>query len=262
MDEREFTEALRQQLVVAAERRTDESDDALGPRAPRRRVSRWSVTLVAAAALALVVVGVGMFRDERPVAADVRVSLDGDHLTLQLSGHDVQADEIVDAARAAGLDVSVAEAPVGTSNVGRLIRAEASELPPVLEVIGPDGPSFLGFRIPRDWQGTLQLTLGRAAAPDERFAVTSDAQLPGEPLACRELVGEGVARVADELRAEGYTVRVFALPSPGEVIDLSPYRDWTVAKIEAVGPEELWVDATSDGEWPFPEGAPVRSPDC
>ena len=262
MDEREFTEALRQQLVVAAARRLDEPDGAAGRGTARRPVPRWSVTLVAAAVLALVVVGVGVFRDDQPVAADVRVSLDGDHLTLQLTGSDVQADEIVDSARAAGLDVSVAEAPVGTSNVGRLVRAEASELPPVLEVLGPDGSTFLGFRIPRDWQGTLRLTLGRPAAPGERFVVTSDAQVPGEPLACRELVGEGVARVADELRAEGYEVRVFALPSPGEITDLSPYRDWKVAKIEAVGPEELWVNATSDGEWPFPEGAPVRSPDC
>ena len=262
MDEREFTEALRQQLVVAAERRIDEPDGATGRRAPRGPVPRWSVALMAAAALVLVVVGVGIVREEQPVAADVRVSVDDDHLTLQLSGRDVRADEIVDAARAAGLEVSVAEAPVGTSNVGRLVRAEASELPPVLEVLGPDGSTFVGFRIPRDWQGTLQLTLGRAAEPGERFVVTSDAQLPGEPLACRELVGEGIARVADELRAEGYTVRTFALPSPGEVTDLSPYRDWIVAKIEAVGPDELWVDATSDGEWPFPEGAPVRSPDC
>ena len=262
MDEREFTEALRQQLVVAAERQTDQPDGVAVRRSPRRPVPRWSVGLVAAAVLALVVVGVGMFRSEQPVAADVRVSFDGDDLTLQLSGRDVRADEIVDAARAAGLDVSVAEAPVGPSNVGRLVRAEASELPPVLQVIGPEGSTFLGFRIPRDWQGTLHVTLGRAAEPGERYVVTSDAQLPGEPLACRELVGEGVARVADELRAEGYTVRTFALPSPGEVTDLSPYRDWTVAKIEAIGPEELWVDATSDGGWPFPEGASVRSPDC
>lgn len=262
MDEREFTEALRQQLVEAAERRTDQSDGAPARSAPRRPVPRWSVALVAAAVLAVVIVGVGTFRDEQPVAADVRVSLDGDHLTLQLSGRDVRADEIVDAARTAGLDVSVAEVPVGSSNVGRLVRAEASELPPVLEVIGPDGATFLGFRIPRDWQGTLHLTLGRPAEAGERFVVTSDAQQPGEPLACRELVGEGLARVADELRAEGYTVRTFALPSPGEVTDLSPYRDWKVAKVEAVGPDELWINATSDGEWPFPEGAPVRSPDC
>ena len=257
MDEREFTEALRQQLVTAAERRHD-----IPTAQPRRARRVWSAGIAAAAALT-VVVGFGIWSDEQPVAADVRVSLDDDHLTLQLHGHDVRADEIVQAARAAGLDVSVSEVPVGPSNVGRLVRAQASELPPVLELIGPDGATFLGFRLPRGWNGTLRLTLGRAAQPGERYVATSDALLPGEPLACRDrIMGEDLATVAEELRAEGYSVRTFALPTPGDVTDLDPYRDWKVVKVEALGPDELWVDATVDGEWPFVEGEPQPSPDC
>ena len=259
MDEQEFTEVLRQQLVEAAERRNDESTAPVR----RRSAARWPLGLVAAAVLALVVVGVGVFRDDRSVAADVRVSLDGDHLTLQLSGHDVSGQEIVEAARAAGLDVTVSEVPVGSSNVGRLVRSEASELPPLLELIGPDGSSFLGFRLPRDWPGTLHLTLGRAAQPGERFIVSSDAMLPGEPLECRDdLLGGDLADVAEQLRGEGFTVRTFALPSPGEVLDLGAHGAWKVAKIEALGPEELWLDATVDGQWPFPEGGPVPSAGC
>ncbi len=261
MDEQQFTEALRQQLVLAAERQHDDAAPAPAP-APRRSLPKWSVALVAAAVLAVAVVGVTVWGDERPVAADVRVSLDDDHLTMQLTGRDVRADEIVAAAREAGLDVSVTEVPVGPSNVGRLVLANASEQPPALEMIGPDGAAFLGFRLPRDWQGTLQLTLGRAAEPGEEYVVASDALLPGEPLECRELLGRDLGTVAEELRAEGYEVRTFALPSPGEVFELAPYRDWLVAKIEAVGPDELWVDATVDGEWPLIEGAPERSPDC
>ncbi len=259
MDEHEFTEALRQQLVEAAERRNDEPPVPLR----RRPAARWPLAVAAAAVVALVVVGFGVFRDDRTVAADVRVSLEGDELTLQLSGHDVRAKEIVDAARTAGLDVTVSEVPVGPSNVGRLVRSESSELPPVLEMIGPDGASFLGFRLPRDWPGTLHLTLGRAAEPGEPFIVSSDALQSGEALECRnELLGADLAEVAAQLRGEGFDVRTFALPTPGEVLELGVHGTWKVAKIEALGPQELWIDATVDGQWPFPENEPVPSAGC
>lgn len=256
MDEREFTEALRQQLVEAAERR------ALAEEPHRRGWVRWSAGLVAAAMLAVVFVGVGTLRDDQVVAADVDIRVAGESLVLELRGRDVSSAEIVEAAKEAGLDVTVSEVPVGPSNVGRLVNSTASELPPVLEAIGADGRTFLGFRIPKDWPGTLGLTLGRAALPGEPFAVASDALQPGEPLACRELMGRDLAEVATELRAEEFTVRTFVLPTPGEVQDPAAHPDADVVQIDAVSPDEVWINATIGGVWMFPGEPPTLSPEC
>ncbi len=271
-DERFLTE-LREQLVAAASRRAEGSPDeppAIShhptPR-PVGRAVRRMVELAAAVVVVLaVVVAALLLRDPTPAAASVDITIDGNDLVVRLTDLETRPEQIVSAAKKAGLDVRVETVPVGPSQVGRFIGATATSLPPELRRTDGSTLAFTGFRIPRDWSGTLSLSLGRPARDGEEWVGVADALAPGGAAACRELLGATVDDAAAALDELGLTVRWFVFdPTEKEVTDRrSDYGSWRVISVMSTSDDAALVQATSDGSWPFPDASmrPVMDPSC
>lgn len=257
-----FVRDLRSELLRAAEEQA-RHDGGASPPGGRGRV--W-LAAAAAAVVALVATVAVVVGGSDPASADVEVIIDGNDLVVRLTDLETRPEEIVEAAREFGLAVKVREVPVGPSNVGRFIGSASSELPPELR---PEGgtETFTGFRIPKDWQGELKLDIGRPARSGEAWSAVSDALAPGEPAACEPLLGASVSEAEAVLSGRRLRTRWFVLdPGEREVLadDLDTYEDWKVVRVLAIGPRQVWVQATSDGSWPYPPAlpAPVRDPDC
>lgn len=261
-----FLRDLRADLLRAAgeQRRHDAGEPGGGSGRGRGRAL---LAAAAAAVVAVVVSVVVVVGGTEPASAGVDVIVDGDDLVVRLTDLETRPEEIVEAAEEFGLSVRVREVPVGPSNVGRFIGGSSSELPPELRPQGGDADSFTGFRIPRDWPGELRLDIGRAAEEGERWRAASDALAPDEPAACEPLLGATVAMTRDVLADAQLRTRWFVF-DPGEQevarADVDTYDDWRVVRVLAVGPRQVWVQATRDGSWPFPPSvpAPVRNPGC
>jgi hypothetical protein len=256
MDDREFLDDLRAQLLTAAG--AGRAAVVVEPkRSPRRRL----LALAAAAVVAVAVLsGVLVTRSTEPASADVEVSVDGDDFIVRLTSLETRPDEIVAEAKKAGLDVRVREEPVGPSNVGKFIGASNDQTPD-FRPIDPQSDVYTGFRVRRDLPGTLDLVLGRPARGGERWLASSDALEPGEVLECEPLLGATVDTVSRRIAEEGLDASWFLLPFPGPVADPSGYDDWSVVNIEAVAVDEVRVTASEDGSWPaatarpsFPDG--------
>ena len=283
MNDERYLADLREQLVAAAARRhavthegadgqddDEEEDDrpaAPPTSAPFGRAFRRTVEMAAAAILVLgIVVAALLLRDPTPAAASVEITVEGNDLVVRLTDLETRPEQIVSAAAKAGLDVRVETVPVGPSQVGRFIGADASSLPADLSITEGSHLAFTGFRIPRDWTGTLSLKLGRPARDGEAWVGAADALAPGGAAACRPVLGATVAEAADELGDLGLDVRWFVFdPAEREVTDrLLDYGAWRVVSVKSVSDDEVLVQATSDGSWPFPDLSlqPTVDPDC
>jgi hypothetical protein len=252
MDDEEYLAGLRTELLAAAHRQRSS------------RPSGWRRG-VALAAAAIVVLGVAaallLVPDTRPAAADVEVSIDGEDFVVRLTSLETRPEEIVEEARAAGLDVRITEVPVGPTQVGRFISLAADQ-PADFRPIDPESGAFTGFRISRDWDGVLELRLGRPARDGELWASPSNALAPGGPLECEPLLGSTVQAVADRLERTDLDVRWFMLPTPAEVPDPEGFERWRVVAVEALSPQEITVTATVDGSWPFHSERQQLPDDC
>lgn len=263
-----FLRDLRAEVMRAAEEQDAQPGHGESGRGGGPARGHGRTLLVAAAAVVVVVASlVVVVGGTEPASAGVDVVVDGDDLVVRLTDLETRPEEIVEAAEEFGLEVRVREVPVGPSNVGRFVGGTSSELPPELRPEGGTTDSFTGFRIPRDWPGELRLDIGREAKEGERWRAASDALAPDEPAACEPLLGVTVATAREVLSDAGLRIRWFVF-DPGEQersgADVDRYEDWRVVRVLAVGPRQVWVQATRDGSWPFPPSmpAPVRDPDC
>lgn len=228
--------------VAAAARRRDR----------RRRGGRRAASMVAAAVVvALVAVSALLISDDSQVVADVEVIRQGDELVVKLNDLATRPEEVEAAAAEAGVDIDVIQVPVGPSNVGRAISTYQTEGTEVLILpTGDDGEyERSGFRIPADYEGTIDVTLGRAARPGEQWQAASLATERGEALACQELVGRPLAetlRAAEE--AELRITKLIDLdPAGSPTFDrptraqLERFAEQIVVGLDALGPDELWI---------------------
>lgn len=256
MSTERFVAELREQLLVAAEQ-------VVAPQAPvRRRWPRRAALGAVAAALVMVVAGLMTVRDTSPVAADVEVIREGDHIIVRLTDLNTRPAEIVAAAREAGIDLRVVEVPVGPSNVGRFILGPMSERPPELVIDDPNNGAFSGFRLPVDWDGTLVLLLGRPAADGESYVVSSDPTAAGESAECADLLGRSAGEVESDLTSRGLSVRTFVLPTPGEVENLGEFASWPVVRVEATSASDVIVTVMESSQIRDPDGTAGTASTC
>jgi hypothetical protein len=140
---------------------------------------------------------------------------------------------------------------VGPSNVGRAISTYQTESTEVLVLPTGEGGEYerSGFRVPADYEGTIEVTLGREARPGERWQAASLATERGEALACQELVGRPVAQtLAAAEEAELRITKLVDLDPTGSSTFDRPDRarierlaERVVVGLDAIGPDELWV---------------------
>jgi hypothetical protein len=197
-----------------------------------------------------------------PALADIELELRGDRLLVRLEDLEHRPEHIEGVLRGVGLDASVVAAPVGPSEVGRFVGTlDDARLPSEVHALDHGGATFAGFSVPRDWTGHLELRVGRPARDGEPYAVFSDALAPGEPLACRRLLGRPAGAVLSELAETTLDVRVRAgtapLRRPGAFLE-GPDAALVVHGIDAATPHQVVVRLGP----PSPALATVRPPEC
>lgn len=237
-----------------------------------RGLRHLRVALVAVLVAIALLVGVGAVAPfEDAATADVVVRIDDHDVVVTLEDLEHRADRIEAAVREAGLDVSVVAVPVGPSRVGRFLgQGSSGPLPPELRWVdqGPDGSR--GFVLPVGWPGTLHLLVGAPAGADQPYAVFSDALRPGEPLACRDVLGHPARELAAQL-ADGdpeLDVRWEAQgpdrnrPVPARSIRTGPEGAWVVVGVEATSRTAIVVRLAPPDDGPPDAGATARSEGC
>jgi hypothetical protein len=200
-------------------------------RAAARRRARGRSLALSVTALLLLVATVALARPV-PALADVDVEVRAGRLFVRLVDLEHRPDHIEGVLRGVGLDASVVAAPVGPSRVGRFVGAlDDAALAAEVHRLGADRDSFGGLSVPLRWPGHLDLRVGRPAEAGEPYAVFSDALAPGEPLACRPLLGRPVAEVLPALASLDLEV----------VVDRGTGDDDAVVAIEAASARRIVV---------------------
>lgn len=244
-----FERALRDELMAAARR------------PPRKRLPRTALAAIAAVAAITLVIGVSVTGDPTPAGADVEVTRADGRVIVRLTDQANRPEEIQAALEPEGLDIRVAGAPVGPSNVGRFVGQIATAADLVdLEHIRVDGVTFMGFSLPEGWDGTLTLLVGRPAAPGETYEAASNAFAPGEPLACTDTLGDPLRDVA--ARLDDYTVAVLDYTRSGA----APRLDLAEALTHGLGDQSIsgavLVSADEVVVFVGRHAPPAEAPEC
>ena len=235
---------LREELVRAAARR----------RARGRSLVATIGVLLGACALLVATRPV-------PALADVAVDVRDGRLLVRLVDLEHRPEHIEGVLRGLGLDASVVDAPVGPSRVGRFVGTLDEGLHAAVRRLGAAAAGFEGFSVPVGWTGHLDLRVGRPASPGESYAVFSDALAPGEPLACRPLLGRSAGEVLAELGALDLEVLVqagsSALRTPAAVLR-GPQRHARVRAVDAASAHRVIVRLGP----PVPGATRAAAPEC
>ncbi|MET7463442.1 hypothetical protein [Nonomuraea sp. NPDC005501] len=124
--------------------------------------------------------------------------------------------------RDAGLDVTLRVIPSTPAFVGSVFPVSPTENRYLDEIKTIDRPGDcdklggcpIGVKIPENFQGPAEITLGREARPGEQFENSTMIDALGEPLHCLPYIGRPVSEVRDMLRERGVTVQDFVDMDP------------------------------------------------
>ncbi|MBN6056150.1 hypothetical protein JYK22_29755, partial [Nonomuraea sp. RK-328] len=119
--------------------------------------------------------------------------------------------------REAGLDVTLRVIPSTPAFVGSILPTSPTEDRYLDEIKTIDQPGDcgrmggcpIGLKIPENFRGPAEITLGREARPGEQFENGTSIDALGEPLHCLPYVGRTVAEVRGMLQERGVTVQEF-----------------------------------------------------
>lgn len=238
----ERARSMREELLHKI---SEESD----PSSPRPRVRP---VLAAAAAAVLILIGVGAVGGLRPEPAHAAVTFAQEGGTIIATVQDpvAAAAELHDAFSQRGLDIHLRLVPASPSKVGTVIAVEDSApgIAPLAEgpCLGDRCP--VGLRIPADFAGRAEITLGRPARPGEPYVATASAYAPGEPLACTQLYGSTVAEARAIARRENVEI-TWKMIQDDHAVEVPPNDvsdDWYVGGATASNPARvrMWVSTS------------------
>jgi hypothetical protein len=221
---------------------------AAQPRTDRRRIG----IAVAAAVLVLGALGGVLVSVSRPspAAADVEIIRRDGVVTLRLVGQEYDADAIERSARDGGVELAVQDVATGPSLVGRFLNITFDGPNAVaVQRLSGAGIGYVGFAIPDDWPGRVLAAVGRPAKNGEAYGQTPDATSPGEPLACRPILGSP-ARAAVDV-AQGLKTR-WVLVQEGKTVafDSASASGYLVAKAQMYDAKTVLLYLTPDGTLP------------
>jgi hypothetical protein len=192
---------------------------SLRPGTQRRIIGRLVPRAVVAGLLAAtVLVTIGRPGDDTLQA--LSFTTQGDQIIVRVLDPKADSERYNAEFSERGLDIKLKLLPVSPSSVGQNLGVETSgptDPTKDIEVFDdPRGcmmegsyPCVPGFKIPRDFKGAAVLYFGRAAAPDERYAVGGSIDDRNEPLVGVRWRNRPVAEVVKILASRGYTVEKF-----------------------------------------------------
>ncbi|HEY0695631.1 MAG TPA: hypothetical protein VGD71_42160 [Kribbella sp.] len=174
--------------------------------------------VVAGLLAATVLVTVGRPSDDTPQA--LSFTTQGNQIVVRVLDPKADSERYNAEFRKRGLDIKLKLLPVSPSSVGQNVGVETSgPTDPTKDIKVFDDPQDCmmegsypcvpGFKIPRDFKGAAVLYFGRAAAPDERYAVGGSIDARNEPLDGVRWQNRPVAEVVKILASRGYTVEKF-----------------------------------------------------
>jgi hypothetical protein len=183
----------------------DGLDHVVQQRARRRQRAQRATGGLAIGLLLLV--GFVFVGGRDSASAGVEVETTDGLVYVRLTDVEYRADVIEDAARDAGLAVTVEAVATGPSLVGRFVGwFQTDDSVGQLQELDEDGPSFTGFVLPAGYDGALTIRVGRPAEhDDEAYEMYTNAVSAGEPLACTGIVGADGAGAADIVEAHHLT---------------------------------------------------------
>lgn len=193
--------------------------------APRRRIRRRLVPALMATGLAAsaAVFLVDLPGDDTPRA--LSFTEQGNFLIVKILDLHADSERYNKEFKKRGLDIKLRLAPVSPASVGQNV-AQGYEGPNTKSIEtfdDPPGCSNAGsypcvpsFKIPLNYKGTADLYIGRAAAPDERYAVHGSIGDRGEALHGVRWQNEPVGEVLKILKSRGHVVdKYFVGRDPG-----------------------------------------------
>jgi hypothetical protein len=232
LTDEQAAEAVRPQVgadlltaIISTPLPADPAPGAPGHSLPARSVTQRRIigrlvpgAVVAGIIAATVLVAVGRSGDDTPQA--LSFTTQKDQIIVRVLDPRADSERYNAEFRKRGLDIKLKLLPVSPSSVGQNLGVETSgPTDPTndIEVFDdPQGctmegsyPCVPGFKIPRDFKGAAVLYFGRAAAPDERYAVAGSIDARNEPLDGVRWRNRPVAEVVKTLASRGYTVEKF-----------------------------------------------------
>ncbi len=201
-----------------------------------------------------------------PALAEVHLQVADGRLAITLLDLEAPPRRLEAVLRGLGVRTEIVEVPVGPSEVGRVVgTSDADGLAPELERLDAGEATFRGFSVPVGWTGPLALHVGRPAASGEWYAQLSDALAPGEPLACRPLLGATARAVRGALADAPLDVAFQpdgvppVPPLAAPALAASGYDDWVVGSAAAASTTRVVVRLVPPS--PVPD-APTTAPGC
>lgn len=233
----------------------------------QQRLRNRSALVVTVFAVLAAVSGLTVLLWPTPASAAVEVRRAPGAVIVKLVDLAARPDEVEAELQNAGLDIDIVDVPASPSMVGRFINTAGSgPLPAILRVVEGEAEAFSGFSLPADWNGSLELRLGRPAEAGESYVREVNAFAAGEVLACagwRDLdAAAALERAWDydfvfswRQRAANGTERVL---SPGQLRQ-RPWSHLHVGDVRATQPGVVVVELV-DPDAPAPR-RPLHPPD-
>jgi hypothetical protein len=246
--------ALFEEIVsIPRSRRAGLASRVGRPRGPVR------VGVAAAAAVSVLVLGLVVGSQlARPKEA-VAFSVEGDHIVARIADPEATKQELEDAFAERGLDVRVILEPASPSIVGTIgwmYGGDTGAPDPVVEILYEEGACFtpgggdqcpVGLKIVNDFEGRLDVAIGRPAAPGEPYAMATDANAPGEILHCTGVRGRTVREALPVLEDRGVRVIWRTIGSDAvQGIDAATIADHYITDALARTQEEVWIWVSSE----------------
>jgi len=235
------------------------------PARPRRR--RWAVSAAvgAAAAALLLAVSITLPKGSRPAAAAVSFTNEDGYIVAIVQDPQADSEALTAAFAQHGLDITLKLLPVSPSLVGKFVEQDTNAGGSEIETLFDDQAACtapgsascpIGLKIPLDFQGQANLTLGRASESDELYATVNDAFAPGELLHCSGLRGMTVDQAIPVLTRLGVDV-------------VWRSNDQTIDRVDGIDPSTISGQYVTDAlprslgsvyVWAAPQPSPTPEP--
>jgi hypothetical protein len=236
-----FVRELREQLVAAAQRRVDR----------RRKRQKRLLAGVCAVAVVITATATLQLQQDPSQASALDVRRVNDVIAVDLKATNASSDQIIEDLKRFGIEASINEVPVSHNATGYFFGVETQD--PNTDVT-PSG-QISHFTLPDLQHQKITISRGRPANPDETYAYSTNAYLPGEPLHCSNTLGRRLKDVSHELESRNLSVKLQSILSANEPLqDANANDQWVVSAITDkpnsvvifVSPEPINLVATTD----------------
>lgn len=204
------------------------------PAKPRRRIN-LRMAVPAGALLATGAVAATTWLLPVSPAAALSIEQEGGYYVIEVKDLYANPKVYEQELRKVGLDVTLEVKP-GTASFERLIHPQSPDHRHLTEIksIFPPGPCdklggcATGFKIPKDFSGTANISIFRKARPGEKYRSITTFTAKGEPMHCVPHLDRSVTEVLGLLKQRGVRIAKYVDVTGGSARSASVPGDWHV----------------------------------